>query len=59
MTTEDLLLEFMAKVNNALSLDDDAMRLRAVRQAKHWAEDEYEKQHGCTAGLVDVDEQSC
>lgn len=43
MTTEDLLLEFMAKVNNALSLDDDAMRLRAVRQAKHWAEDEYAK----------------
>lgn len=41
MTTEDLLLEFMAKVNNALSLDDDALRLRAVRQAKHWAEEQY------------------
>lgn len=40
---EDLLLEFMARVNNALSLEDDAMRLRAVRQAKHWAEDEYAK----------------
>lgn len=43
MTTEDLLLEFMAKVNNALSLDDDALRLRGVRQAKHWAEEEYAK----------------
>lgn len=41
MTTEDLLLEFMAKVNNALSLEDDALRLRAVRQAKHWAEQQY------------------
>jgi hypothetical protein len=41
MTTEDLLLEFMAKVNNALSLDDDAMRLKGVRLAKHWAEEEY------------------
>lgn len=41
MHAEDLLLEFMAKVNNALSLEDDALRLRAVRQAKHWAEDAY------------------
>lgn len=41
MNAEDLLLEFMAKVNNALSLDDDALRLRAVRQAKHWAEQQY------------------
>lgn len=57
MTTEDLLLEFMAKVNNSLSLDDDALRLRAVRLAKHWAEEEYEKLHGCQAGLVDVEEQ--
>lgn len=40
---EDLLLEFMARVNNALSLEDDALRLRAVRQAKHWAEEEYER----------------
>lgn len=47
MTTEDLLLEFMAKVNNALSLEDDALRLRAVRQAKHWAELEYGALHGC------------
>lgn len=58
MTTEDLLLEFMARVNNALSLEDDALRLRAVRKAKHWAEDEYEKLNGCSAGLVDVEEQS-
>jgi hypothetical protein len=43
MNAEDLLLEFMAKVNNALSLEDDALRLRAVRQAKHWAEVEYAK----------------
>lgn len=57
MTTEDLLLEFMAKVNNALSESDDALRLRAVRKAKHWAEDEYERLHGCSAGLVDVEEQ--
>lgn len=56
MTTEDLLLEFMARVNNALSLEDDALRLRAVRKAKHWAEDEYEKLHGCSAGLIDVEE---
>lgn len=58
VTTEDLLLEFMARVNNALSLEDDALRLRAVRKAKHWAEDEYEKLHGCSAGLIDVEEQS-
>ena len=58
MTTEGLLLEFMARVNNALSLEDDALRLRAVRKAKHWAEDEYEKLHGCSAGLIDVEEQS-
>lgn len=57
MTTEDLLLEFMAKINNALSLEDDALRLRATRQAKHWAELEYEKLHGCGAGLIDVEEQ--
>ncbi|WP_445940799.1 hypothetical protein [Pseudomonas sp.] len=57
MTTEDLLLEFMAKVNNALSEEDDALRLRAVRKAKHWAEEEYEKLNGCAAGLVEVDEQ--
>lgn len=57
MTTEDLLLEFMARVNNALSLEDDALRLRAVRLAKHWAEDEYGKLHGCTAGLIVVEEQ--
>ena len=56
MTTEDLLLEFMARVNNALSLEDDALRLRAVRKAKHWAEDEYEKLNGCSAGLIDVEE---
>ena len=43
MNAEDLLLEFMAKVNNALSLEDDAVRLRAVRLAKHWAEAEYAK----------------
>lgn len=41
MNAEDLLLEFMAKVNNALSLEDDVLRLRAVRQAKHWAEQQY------------------
>ena len=58
MTTEDLLLEFMARVNNALSLEDDALRLRAVRKAKHWAEEEYEKLHGCTGDLIDAEEQS-
>ena len=56
MTTEDLLLEFMAKVNNALSLDDDALRLRAVRKAKHWAEEEREKLQGCTGDLIDAEE---
>lgn len=58
MTIEDLLLEFMAKVNNALSLEDDALRLRAVRLAKHWAEDEYAAING-QLGLIDVDEQPC
>jgi hypothetical protein len=43
VTTEDLLFECMAKVNNALSLEYDALRLRAARKAKHWAEDEYAK----------------
>lgn len=57
MNTEDLLLEFMARVNNGLSLEDDALRLRAVRKAKHWAEEEYEKLHGCKAGLIDVEER--
>jgi hypothetical protein len=76
MTTEDLLedllLEFMAKVNNALSLEDDALRLRAIRLAKHWAEVEYahisgqwpidllrEPEDLMPLDLIDVGDQLC
>ena len=60
MSTEDLLLEFMAKVNNALSLEDDALRLRAVRQAKHWAEDEYaKKSEAFHRKLMGMEERPC
>jgi hypothetical protein len=57
MNTEDLLLEFMAKVNDAVKLGDERARLPAVKSAKHWAEVEYAKLVGCTAGLVEVAEQ--
>jgi hypothetical protein len=44
MHAETLLLDFMAKVNDALKSDDpDAVKLKAIRQAKRWAEDEYAK----------------
>lgn len=51
---EDLLLEFMARVNNALSLEDDAMRLKGVRQAKHWAEEQYALQQPLP--VIEVDQ---
>ena len=57
MTTEGLLPEFMAWVNNALILEDDALRLRAVRKAKHRAEEEHEKLQGCTGEPNDAEEQ--
>ena len=42
MDHETLLLEFMGKVNDALKVDvDDADKLRLVRHAKHWAEQQY------------------
>lgn len=52
MKTEDLMLVFMAKINSALGLEDDALRLRATRQAKCWFEGEYLALHGCTPAPV-------
>lgn len=44
MHTETLLLEFMARVNDALKSDaSDTTKLKAVYRAKQWAEDEYAK----------------
>lgn len=42
MTFETLLLDFMARVNDATKSDgSDADRLKKVRDAKRWAEDQY------------------
>jgi hypothetical protein len=38
-----LLRLFLDKVTNALELGDSALCLRAARQAKHWAEEQYAK----------------
>jgi len=44
MHSETLLLDFMAKVNDALNSDDpDSVKLKVIRRAKGWAEDEYAK----------------
>lgn len=44
MHTETLLLEFMARVNDALKSDEsETAKLKAVYRAKQWAEDEYAK----------------
>ena len=42
MDIETLLLDFMARVNDATKSDcSDAERLKKVREAKRWAEDRY------------------
>ena len=42
MHTETLLLEFMARVNDALKSDaSETDKLKAVYRAKQWSEDEY------------------
>lgn len=44
MHTETLLLDFMAKVNDALKSDvSETEKLKTIYQAKHWAEIEYAK----------------
>lgn len=44
MHAETLLLDFMAKVNDALKSDEpEPVKLKMIYRAKRWAEDEYAK----------------